>query len=53
MALHRVFSISHAYAIDEGPDVYKPMEHIYDAIVPAVDMHEVLPEIYNLKGRSG
>ena len=33
------------------PDAYKPMHLIRSAIAPAVDIHEVLPEIYNLKGR--
>ena len=40
-----------AYAIDEAPDAYKPMHLIRSAIAPAVDLHEVLPEIYNLKDR--
>ncbi len=39
------------YHILAAPDTYKPMHLIRDAITPAVDMHEVLPEIYNLKGR--
>ncbi|MBR5888120.1 MAG: RtcB family protein [Akkermansia sp.] len=51
MAAHGVFTTSLDYAIDEAPDAYKPMELIRSAIAPAVDMHEVLPEIYNLKGR--
>ncbi|MBQ8479522.1 MAG: RtcB family protein [Akkermansia sp.] len=51
MADHGVFTTSLAYAIDEAPDAYKPMHLIRSAIAPAVDLHEVLPEIYNLKGR--
>jgi RNA-splicing ligase RtcB len=51
MATHGVFTTSLSYAIDEAPDAYKPMHLIRSAIAPAVDIHEVLPEIYNLKGR--
>ncbi len=32
------------------PAAYKPMPLLRNAICPAVDLHEVLPEIYNLKG---
>ena len=32
------------------PAAYNPMPLIRNAICPAVDLHEVLPEIYNLKG---
>ena len=39
------------YHILAAPDTYKPMHLIRSAIAPAVDIHEVLPEIYNLKGR--
>lgn len=51
MAAHGVFTTSLGYAIDEAPDAYKPMQLIRAAIAPAVEMSEVLPEIYNLKGR--
>ena len=39
------------YHILAAPDAYKPMHLIRSTIAPAVDIHEVLPEIYNLKGR--
>lgn len=51
MAAHGVYTTSLSYAIDEAPEAYKPMQLIRSAISPAVDLHEVLPEIYNLKGR--
>lgn len=51
LAAHGVFTTSLAYAIDEAPEAYKPMHLIRDAISPAVHLQEVLPEVYNLKGR--
>ena len=51
MANHGVFTTSLDYALDEAPDAYKPMNMIREAIQPTVALSEVLPEIYNLKGR--
>lgn len=51
MEKHGVYTTSLDYAIDEAPDAYKPMQMIRAAIEDTVDLSEVLPEIYNLKGR--